>query len=100
MIALLLGLAETPAIEPVEYLIEPAHLSALHHCMHAIEDRIEGFGADFHDGGWWVSVREDEAGAWIAFIPYDPETGMQGGDMTCEFVPDTGDVVGDVMFGR
>jgi len=101
MIEILLAAIETPsAPEPSDYLMTPTHISALHHCMHAIEERVDGFGADFHDGGWWVRVAEYEGGASIAFIPYDPDTGMRGGDMTCEFDPETGDTIGEVHFGR
>ena len=101
MFDLLFAAIETPpAPEPTEYLMTPAHISALHHCMHAIEDHLDGFGEDFHKGGWWVRYYEHDAGSWISFIPYDPNSGMRGGDMTCEFDRETGEVTDDVMFGR
>lgn len=103
MFELLAAILETPPapeLEPSRYLITPAHITALHECMDAIGERLDGFTADFHDGGWWVHVYEHAGGSWISFIPYDPATGMRGGDMTCAFDPDTGRVTGEVMFGR
>lgn len=101
MIDLLAALIEpAPAPEPVQYLMTPVHIDALHHCLHAIDERIEGFAAEFHDGEWWVRITENESGHWIAFIPYDPAGGLRGGDMTCEFDAETGEITGEVMFGR
>lgn len=101
MIELLVAALETPpAPEPVDYLMTPAHIAALHQCMHAADERVDGFSADFHEGGWWVRFHEGEAGATISFIPYDPDSGMRGGDMTCQFDPETGEIIGDVLFGR
>ncbi|MEE2566559.1 hypothetical protein [Hyphobacterium marinum] len=89
-----------PAPEPVEYLMTPAHIEALHGCINAIGERLHGFLDDFHDGGWWVRIYENDQDGWISFIPYDPATGMRGGDMTCEFDRETGEITGEVMFGR
>lgn len=101
MIELLVAALETPPVpEPVDYLMTPSHIAALHHCLQAAEERVEGFSADFYDGEWWVRFHEDELGASISFIPYDPASGMRGGDMTCEFDPATGELTGEVLFGR
>ena len=90
---------DTPPELP-HYLITPDHRAALHDCVAATDALIEGFVAEFRDGEWWVNIREDEQGLWVALIPYDPDTGMRGGDVSCGYDGESGNRIHGPTFGR
>lgn len=92
-------LIETPP-EPLEYVIAPEHRAAIHDCVAATGEQITDFAAEYRDGDWWVRIREDEQGLWVALIPYDPDTGMRGGDVTCGYDRETGERMHGPSFGR
>ncbi|MEN0654205.1 MULTISPECIES: hypothetical protein [Hyphobacterium] len=84
----------------IEYVIAPEHRAAVHDCVSATAERIDGFDAEFRDGDWYVGIREDENGLTVALIPYPPQSGMRGGDTTCVYDRETGDRIEGPTFGR
>lgn len=90
---------DTPP-EPAEYVITPDHRAAIHDCVAAADETIGNFAAEFRDGDWYVGIREDENGLTVALIPYPPESGMRGGDITCGYDRETGNRIHGPTFGR
>lgn len=93
-------LFDTPPPEPATYVVAPDHRANIHDCVAATGELIDGFEAEFRDGAWWVRVWEDGENRWIALIPYDPETGMRGGDVSCGYDRETGNRIHGPTFGR
>lgn len=84
----------------IEYVIRPEHRAAIEDCVSAAAETVDGFDAEFRDGDWYVGIREHEDGLTVALIPYAPETGMRGGDVTCGYDSETGDRIHGPTFGR
>ena len=91
---------DAPSPAPAEYVITPDDRAAIHECVAATDETIDNFAEEFRDGDWWVRVREDGETRWITLIPYAPETGMRGGDITCGYDRETGNRIHGPTFGR